>query len=95
MSACIIIRAQIFDADAMRSYFAAIDGVIRKHGGRFLVRGPVSVLEGEDDGRFAVILEFPDSGKVRSFWNSPEAQPLFEMRRRHSSIVAVTVEGLS
>jgi uncharacterized protein (DUF1330 family) len=95
MSAYIIIRARIFDLEPMRSYFAAIDTVIRQHGGRFLVRAPASVLEGDDDGRFAVILEFPDSGKVHSFWNSTEAQPLFEMRRKHSSVVAVTAVGIT
>ena len=47
-----------------------------KHGGRYLVRGPVTAqLEGEAvPGERIVVLEFPDEAAARGYVQSPEYQ---------------------
>ncbi len=94
MSAYVVIRVRIFDPAALRPYFTQVDAVIENYGGRVLARGTGEILEGEDDARLAVVIAFPDMGRLRAFWHSPEAAPLFELRRRHSNVVAVAVAGV-
>ena len=49
MPAYIIARAEVVDPEGMRTYRDQVPAAMSKHGGRFLVRGPSQVLEGDDD----------------------------------------------
>lgn len=93
MSAYIVVRASVFDAEGMKGYRDQVPAVVAKYGGRFLVRGPSAVLEGDDDGRHTVVLEFPDMEKLNGFWNGPEYSELKTLRRKYSNVVAVVANA--
>ena len=76
MPAYIVSTVTISDPDRFGAYTRAIAGLAEKHGGRYLVRGPVSAqLEGEAvPGERIVVLEFPDESAARGYVESPEYQ---------------------
>jgi uncharacterized protein (DUF1330 family) len=94
MPAYVIVRAQIIDAAGMKPYFTQADAVVARYGGRTIARGPVDVLEGDDDGRFAAVIEFPDKEKLLAFWHSPEFKKLIELRQKYSKVIAVAAAGV-
>jgi uncharacterized protein (DUF1330 family) len=94
MSAYVIVRAKILDVAGMKPYFSQADAVVAKYGGHTIARGPVDVLEGDDDGRLAAVIEFPDKDKLVEFWHSPEFKKLVELRQKYSKVIAVAVAGI-
>ena len=95
MSAYIIVRVEVFDADGMQVYRGQVPDAVAKYGGRFLVRGPSTVLEGDDDGRHTVVLEFPDMEKLNAFWSGPEYSALRALRQKYSNVTAVAANAYS
>jgi uncharacterized protein (DUF1330 family) len=89
MPAYIIARAAVSDPVGMQAYRDQVPGVVAKYGGRFLVRGPSEVLEGDDDGRHTVVLEFPDMERLKAFWHEDDYGALRALRQKFSSVVAV------
>ena len=89
MSAYIVVRAAVHDAEGMEVYRDQVPDIVKKYGGRFLVRGPAMVLEGDDDGRWLVVLEFPDMDKLNAFWNGPEYSKLRALRQNYSTVVSI------
>lgn len=93
MPAYIVARAEVFDAEGMQKYRDQVPAAAAKFGGRFLVRGPSDVLEGDDDGRHTVVFEFPDMEKLKAFWNGPEYSALRALRQKYSNVVAVAANA--
>jgi uncharacterized protein (DUF1330 family) len=92
--AYIIARADIGDTEAFRRYQDAVLPVLEDFGGRFLVRlGAPGILEGDDDRRLVVIVEFPSMERLHAFSASPEYQAVKGMRDGIALIEAVAVEG--
>lgn len=76
MPAYIVSTVRITDPERFKAYAQAIAGLAEEHGGRYLVRGPVTeVLEGDSpsDERI-VVLEFPDADAARSYVSSERYQ---------------------
>ena len=73
--------------DWVKPYRAKNSQLLKKHGGRILVRGkPVEILEGTGpNGRAIVIVEFPSMENVRAWYNDPEYRPLIELRQSGST----------
>ena len=89
MSAYIIARVEIKDRDQYRHYLAVTRSIIEKYGGSVIARSvePLT-LEGPDETRRIVILQFPNIEKAKEFYHSPEyreARKLREGRRWVSS----------
>jgi uncharacterized protein (DUF1330 family) len=88
-----IVRVDISDAEQYKKYIAANAAPLRKHGGRFLVRGgKFESLEGESRSRNAVI-EFPTYQAALDCWKSPEYQAAIELRAPVSTIDLIVIEG--
>ena len=66
---------------------------LSKFGGRFLVRGPSQVLEGDDEGRHTVIMEFPDMDRLQAFWTDGDYSALRSLRQNYSSVIALAADG--
>ena len=82
------------DPDALVEYRRRNTDAVAAHGGRFVVRGgEATVLEGEWDTLRMVVIEFPDPGAARGWWESEEYAPLKEMRRGASDTNIVLLEG--
>jgi uncharacterized protein (DUF1330 family) len=88
-----IVRVDITDAEQYKKYIAANAEPLKKHGGRFLVRGgPFENPEGTSRSRNAVI-EFPTYRAALECWKSPEYQRAITFRKDVSTIDLVVIEG--
>ena len=74
------VKAKNLEELSVRYAQAAIASLI-KMGGQMIAGSPVStVLEGKWDGSWAAILKFPSMEMAQAWYNSPEYQPLKELR---------------
>lgn len=71
MAAYVIVRVDVTDPDQYAKYMKLSPGAVSAAGGRFLVRGGATeALEGPDEHRRVVVLEFDDMDAARSFYES-------------------------
>ena len=75
MSAYLIALVDVTDPDKYKNYMALTPAAIDKAGGRFLVRnGKRETLEGPDEERRLIVIEFDSLDAVRAFYDSPDYQ---------------------
>jgi uncharacterized protein (DUF1330 family) len=95
MPAYIIIRIAADDPALLKAYQAATPPIIEQYGGRFLARGGQLVtLEGPEESRRVVIIEFPELADAEAFYHSPEYT---EARKLHEGVAEaefIAVDGI-
>lgn len=95
MSAYIVVRMKADNPDLMKAYQAATPAVIEKYKGRFIVRGGNTVtLEGPEESRRIVIIEFPTLADAEAFFHSPEYAEARKLRDDVSTAEFIAVEGV-
>lgn len=95
MAAYVVVNVTVNDAKRYEDYKALAPASIEKYGGKYLARGGRSeALEGEWKPNRMVILEFPDAGKAKAWWNSEEYSKARAIRHSCSQAELVIVEGL-
>lgn len=95
MPAYLIADIEVTDPVGYDEYKKRVPAVIAAHGGRYLARGGASeVLEGMWRPKRSAIIEFPNLASMKAFWESPEYQPLREIRERSAKSNLVVIEGL-
>lgn len=80
MSAYVIVEITDKDEAAKATYAKAAMSVVESFGGKFVSRGPVSVLHGADTFERGLVIEFADREAALTWYNSPEYQALIEGR---------------
>jgi uncharacterized protein (DUF1330 family) len=81
MTAYLLARVEITDWDRYKEYVNETPGAVKKYGGRFIVRGgKVETLEGAEEKRRLVLIEFPSFEKAKEFYYSPEYQKAKKLR---------------
>lgn len=96
MSAYFIVNVDISDKVTFGEYMKATPAIIKKHGGKFLVRGgDFEVVEGDWKPKRLVLVEFESMEKALGFYNSPEYQAIINLRQSSAYSEGVFVEGLS
>lgn len=94
MAAYVIANIDVTDPETFARYGERVVPVIKKFGGRYLVRGgPVDNLEGDPEYKRLVILEFPDKSAVRKFYDSQEYKPLLDLRLASATSTLALVDG--
>lgn len=94
MSAYVIARVQVTDPDQYAKYRAVTPGAVAKFGGKFIVRGgEMETLEGPDEDRRVVIIEFESMEKARAFYNSETYQAAIKIRQPASDAQLILVDG--
>ena len=96
MSAYVIafLRADDLDAQALQDYRAANTPLVERHGGVFRVRGGrFDALEGTPPGR-VVVIEFPDAGAARAWYEDPDYVAICGLRHDASETDLVIAEGV-
>lgn len=82
MSAYLIVRVEVTNFEKYKNYLSAVPAVIEKYGGKYIVRAKETItLEGPEEKRRIVIIEFPSVDKVKEFYNSAEYQKVREFRK--------------
>ena len=95
MVAYIIAQVDVTDVEQYKQYTALTPAIIADHGGRFIVRGGRTVaLEGEDDSRRVVVIEFPSLEQAEDFYKSPAYQKAKAMRAGAADARFIAVEGV-
>ena len=96
MSAYIVSRVRILDAEAMQRYMKEAPATVAAFGGRYLVRGnDVRALEGEWEHERMVVVEFPDKQSALAWYESDAYRPLRELRQSSAEAVILLAEGVA
>jgi uncharacterized protein (DUF1330 family) len=82
--------------DWVKEYRVKNAELLKKYGGRILVRGkPAIVLEGAaPDADAILVVEFPSMERASAWYNDPDYQPLIELRQTGAEVDFVLVKGL-
>ncbi|QKG21478.1 DUF1330 domain-containing protein [Actinomadura verrucosospora] len=79
--------------DEVLTYMERIQATMDPFGGRFIVHGETpDVREGTWEGDL-VLLEFPDIGKARAWYDSPAYQEIKHLRADHIPGTIMMVDG--
>jgi uncharacterized protein (DUF1330 family) len=94
MSAYLIAEHRIRDTERFEAYRSAVAPMIARYGGRYVTRpGSHEVLDGSWHPTRVVIVEFPDMATLKRWYDSPEYQPLIELRRGAGTDVLIALDG--
>jgi uncharacterized protein (DUF1330 family) len=86
-------RVDVHNDEGYKPYAAANPGILKKFGGRFVVRGgAASAVEGQSRSR-NVVIEFPDYATALACYNSPEYQANIKVRQPHAIVDLIVIEG--
>ncbi|OYY72594.1 DUF1330 domain-containing protein [Sphingomonas sp. 28-63-12] len=82
MAAYIVATVRVSDPAKFGAYVKAIAGLSERHGGEYVVRGPITeVLEGDVDPHERIVVSrFPHADAARSYIGSPEYQAAAALR---------------
>ena len=89
-----IVEIAIHDPETYRAYPAQVEPLIKRFGGRYLVRGGEAVsLEGSAATGRMIVLEFPSLQAAQQFASCDEYKPVAEIRHRSATSRIMLVEG--
>ena len=95
MSAYVIARVEVTDWDKYNEYLKVGPGTLAQYGGKFVARnGEKATLEGPEETRRLIILEFPSLAKAKEWYNSKEYQDAKKLRAGASIGSLVAIEGV-
>ena len=96
MAAYVIGRVQMRDPSWVAEYGPKTGELVKKHGGKFIVRGgKMERLEGKESlPSVIVVLEFPSTDQAKAWYNDPEYAPLIKLRQTGSDAELTLIEGI-
>ena len=95
MPAYVIARVEVPDWDKYNEYLKVGPGTIAQYGGRFIARGgELAALEGPEETRRMIILEFPSLAKAKAWYNSKEYQDAKKLRAGASIGSLIAIDGV-
>ena len=96
MTAYLIAKIEITDWEQYQEYMKVTPGIIAQFGGRFLSRGGEKVtLEGPEENRRVVLLEFPSLEQAQAFYHSPEYEAAKQIRARAATAQFIAIDGVN
>ncbi|MCW5774369.1 MAG: DUF1330 domain-containing protein [Rhodospirillaceae bacterium] len=95
MPAYLIVYMTVSDPEQLKKYQALTPAAIAKYDGRFVVRGGrKETVEGPEEPRRVVVVEFPSYARAQEFWASPDYRAAAKLREGAAVFNAVIVEGV-
>jgi len=95
VSAYVVSRVNIRNAEAMQRYMQEAPATVAAFGGRYLVRGnDVRALEGAWEHERMVVVEFPDKNAALAWYESDVYRPLRKLRQQNAETVILLAEGV-
>ena len=95
MAAYLVVEVtDISDAGPVGQYVEQVPPVVERYGGRYIARGPATVLEGNHQPMQIVLVEFPSMEQLQAFYHSDDYTPLKALRQQGSSCNFLGVEGV-
>jgi uncharacterized protein (DUF1330 family) len=94
MAAYLIARVEVHDMEQYKEYMALSPDALAAFGGRFIVRGGASeTLEGPQETRRLVVVEFPSLEQAKACYASAQYQAAKAKRAGAADMQMVVVEG--
>ncbi len=94
MPAYLIVKISVDDPAGLKAYQEAAPPIIAKYQGKFIVRGGATeTLEGPEDKRRTVVLEFPGMTEARAYYHSPEYTEARKLREGIGTFEVMIVDG--
>lgn len=94
MSAYLIVKVCVDDPARLQAYQEATPPIIARYQGKFVVRGGATeTLEGAEDKRRTVILEFPGMAEAKAYYHSPEYAAARRLREGIGNFEVTIVDG--
>ncbi|MFD8542722.1 DUF1330 domain-containing protein [Streptomyces sp. NPDC059649] len=97
MPAYVISEVEVLDEELADTYRTLTEASIRRYGGRYIVRGALpEALEGTwPSSQRVVVVEFPDTDRVKEWYASSEYAEALEIRKSALERRLLLVEGVS
>jgi uncharacterized protein (DUF1330 family) len=96
MAAYVVIRIKADDPAQLKDYQKVAPSIIEKYSGKLLVRGgEVISLEGPEETRRIVIIEFPSLDSAKRFYVSDEYTNAIALRKDVAEFELIAVDGVS
>ena len=86
-------RTAVLDPAGLEEYQRGVRPLLAQYGAVARAAGPCEVAEGDWTPERLVILEFASMAQLRAFYDSPEYQPLKELRQRVARTNLVFIDG--
>ena len=81
MPAYVVAELKLEDRSWLASYVPSVEALVKKHGGRYIVRAlEYEQLEGDGRPDVIVVIEFPSMDAARAFYNDPGYEPYRKTR---------------
>ena len=94
MAAYIIALIEVTDPQRYAEYTKLTPAAIERYGGKFIVRGGEKLtLEGPQENRRVVVLEFPTFQQAQTFFHSPEYEHAKSFRQGAADASFVLING--
>jgi uncharacterized protein (DUF1330 family) len=94
MSAYLIARVDVTDWLHYKEYMKITPGLIARFGGRFIARGGEMVtLEGPEETRRVVIIEFPSIDEAKAFYHSADYKYARTLREGAANAQFIVIAG--
>jgi uncharacterized protein (DUF1330 family) len=95
MPAYVIADVEIVNAERYADYSAQVPATLEPYGGRFLVRGGATTIEGDWLPRRLVIIEFPSIDAAHRWYESPEYQAILGIRDGAATVRVMIGDGVA
>lgn len=96
MAAYLVVRVDIKDKEKYKQYLNVTPAIIERFGGRAIVRaGETVTLEGPEETRRIVIIEFPSMEKAKEWYNSLEYQEAKKLREGAAIGEIILIDGMA
>jgi len=95
MSAYIVARVAVENPSLLKEYMTITPPIVERYRGRFIARAGATVtLEGPEETRRIVLLEFPSLSDAKAFYNSQEYTEARKLRKDVAVVEFIAVEGV-
>jgi uncharacterized protein (DUF1330 family) len=95
MPAYMIVSVNVTDMEQYKEYMKLTPDILKKYGGKFVVRGGEKViLEGPDITDRMVMIKFDSVEAAKAMYNSDEYQAAIEVRKNAATASFIVMEGL-
>ncbi len=95
MPAYMIAKIKVTDPEQYKKYIAVTPGILAKFGAKFIARGGETItLEGPEETRRVVLVEFPSLDRAREFYASPEYQEAITIRANAAEMSMIAIAGV-
>ena len=93
-AAYVIVQVEITDWEKFKEYLKETPKTIIQYGGKYVARGGETVvLEGDEEAKRMVLIEFPSLEKIKEWYNSDEYQQIKKLREGAATGSLIAIEG--